>query len=196
MISSTYEGYATIGTDAGLGSANHPREWALLSPGNVNLYSLQNLASRSLDDAAKIGKAITASFYGKKAKYSYFTGCSQGGRQGLMLAQRFPDAYDGIAVSAPAIHWDELTVGMFWPAFLRNRLGKFPSSCEFNAITRAAIKACDDLDGNVDGIIGLPAKCRFDAQSVVGANFTCAELGVCKTISAAAEAIMNGAVGG
>lgn len=72
MIGAVGEGYSTISTDAGLGPQVEPTDWALVSPGNVNLYLLENLASVSSNDAAVIGKAITTSFYGEAPKYSYF----------------------------------------------------------------------------------------------------------------------------
>jgi Tannase and feruloyl esterase len=107
-------------TDAGLGAAQDASGWALLSLGNVDLYNLQNLASVSLNDEAIIGKSIVQDFYGTPPKYSYWSGCSQGGRQGLMLAQRYPTLYDGIAASAPAIYVRPFMINITWEAGLGN----------------------------------------------------------------------------
>lgn len=87
MLAAAGEGYAAIGTNAGPGDAVSAGEWALVSEGNVDLYLLEDLMTRSLYDASVIGKAVVGSYYGKAPSHSYFSGCSQGGRQGLMLAQ-------------------------------------------------------------------------------------------------------------
>jgi esterase/lipase superfamily enzyme len=71
------------------------------------MYALQNLASVSLNDQSLIAKDIINSFYGEPAKYSYCSGCSQGGWQSFMLAQRHPDVYDGIAAAAPVFNWNQ-----------------------------------------------------------------------------------------
>jgi S-formylglutathione hydrolase FrmB len=194
MVAAVGEGYSTISTDAGLGSQVEPTDWALVSPGNVNLYLLENLASVSLNDAALIGKAVTTSFYGEAPKYSYFTGCSQGGRQGLMLAQRYPDAFDGIASSAPAINWSEFFMGDTWPSYFMNSLGVFPSSCEITAITDALLDACDGLDGLVDGIINDPYWCSFDPMTVIGQSFNCSDFNTTMQISTGAATLVEAIV--
>ncbi|KAK6076032.1 tannase and feruloyl esterase [Seiridium cupressi] len=184
------DGYATISTDAGLVSTTDPSGWALPSPGNVNLYALQNFASVSLDDEAKIGKSLIQSFYGQEPIYSYWNGCSQGGRQGLMLAQRYPTAYDGIAAASPAIYWNEFFSSLTWPQQFMNMLGEHPYSCEFEAITNAAIAACDLLDGVTDGVISEVDLClaTFDPFQLVGTTINCTEKseGVAQVSSAAA----------
>ncbi|SPO06175.1 related to feruloyl esterase B precursor [Cephalotrichum gorgonifer] len=172
------DGYATVTTDAGLGSAADASEWALVSPGNVNLYNLQNLASISLNDEAIIAKSLIKSFYGKDPAYSYFNGCSQGGRQGLLLAQRYPDAYDGIAAGAPALYWNELLSSMQWPQQVMSMNG-YPHGCELDAIVAATVKECDPLDGVEDGIISDINACldHFDPFSLVGSSAMCIEGG-------------------
>jgi tannase/feruloyl esterase len=194
MLAAVGEGYATVGTDAGLGSATSPDPWALVSEGNVNLFLLQNLGSTSLNDASIIAKSIINNFYGEPAKFAYFNGCSQGGRQGLMLAQRYPDAYEGIAASAPAIYWNPLFTSMFWPSLLIDSLGEVPPSCEIDAITNAALEACDGLDGVVDGVVSDPDNCNFDAANLVGTVINCTTFGTKRTISSAAAQIVQSTV--
>lgn len=193
MTAAVGEGYATLGTDAGLGSDVTPVNWALMSPGNVNLNLLQDLFSTSLFDASVIGKSIVNSYYGQGPKYSYFSGCSQGGRQGLMLAQQYPDAYDGIAASAPAINWNEMIMGDYFPTLLMNEEREFPAPCELNAMTAAAISACDAADGVVDGVITDPAVCNFDPWVLVGTPINCTDSPYITNISSTAARIAQAA---
>lgn len=103
------EGYACVSTDAGLPAASpySADPWALISEGNVNQYLLLNFAHRSYHDMTVVGKAVTESFYGTAPKYSYWNGCSTGGRQGLVVAQYYPEDYDGILANAPAVQWND-----------------------------------------------------------------------------------------
>jgi len=164
------DGYATTTTDAGLGDAVDPADWALTSPGNVNLYKFNNFASVSLNDQAIISKALIKGFYGKGPDFSYWNGCSQGGRQGVMLAQRYPTAYDGISAGAPVIYMTMTGTGIYWPQEVMNELKAYPYGCEMDAISAAAVTACDGLDGVVDGIVSNPDTClaKFDPFKVVG----------------------------
>lgn len=168
-----HEGYAAASTDGGHSSDTSAVPWALLSPGNVNWNLLQDFAYRALDDLAVIGKSITTSFYASPPKFSYWNGCSTGGRQGLMLAQRFPEHFDGILAKAPAINWATFIPSELWPQQRMNQLGIYPPTCELDAFTAAAIEACDGLDGLVDGVIGAPGLCHFDPYTVVGKSFYC-----------------------
>jgi hypothetical protein len=145
-----------------------PDSWALISPGSVNYYALDNFATRSLNELSIISKQIVRSFYGRDAKHSYFQGCSTGGRQGLMLAQRYPSAYDGILVGAPAIYWPRIMVQSFEAQILMQYLNVYPRACEFDYITSKAIEACDELDGVKDNLISNKDGCRFDASTLLG----------------------------
>lgn len=193
LISAISSGYAGVTTDAGLnvGVDVSASAWALLGPGNVNLYNLQNLASRSLHDQAVIGKSLIKDFYGRPPKKSYWNGCSQGGRQGLMLAQRYPDLYDGIAAAAPAINWNAFFTAMYWPQLIMNLAGKYPHGCELDAITAAAVSACDALDGVLDGVISNTDACIFDPFTAVGTVFDCSSTNTTMQISHMAAVVAN-----
>jgi hypothetical protein len=119
----------------------------LTSPGNVNWQLLQNFASISLDDMTNLAKQVVKDFYGKAPKYSYWNGCSTGGRQGMIQAQRFPKNYDGIVSAAPAINWASFLVTEMWAHIIMKKEKYYPPACELDAITKAAIAACDELDG-------------------------------------------------
>lgn len=188
------EGYAAGYTDGGHSTDAalvSPDYWGLVSPGNVNLYALQDFASIGLHDLAVLGKAVTASFYGTPPKYSYWNGCSTGGRQGLMLAQRYPEDYDGIVALSPAINWDSVIVLAYYGQFLMNQLQTYPPQCEFEAITAAAIAACDPLDGLQDGIIASPELCTFDPRNLTGTPTRCPPPGP-QTITSTATQIVHG----
>lgn len=92
-----------------------------------------------------------------------------------MLAQRYPNAYDGIVASAPVINWAEVIVSAYWPQFLMNQIGHHPHPCEFTYLTQAATEACDLLDGVADGVISDPDACHFDPFTVVGNKVQCSE---------------------
>lgn len=172
------QGYAISKTDGGHVPAywDYATEsWAMLSEGNVNLYALQNFGSVALHDMAVIGKSVVESFYGVPPRYSYFKGCSTGGRQGLMIAQRYPDDYDGILAAAPAMYMPKLMVSHYWAQLVMDQLGEYPRACEFEAITAAAIEACDTLDGVKDGIVSAPDLCHFDPFAMVGTSISCTE---------------------
>ncbi len=161
-------GFASANTDGGVGfDINTPAAWA----GDKEL--VKNFASRSLHDMAVAGKAVTASYYGKPAKYAYWDGCSTGGRQGMVSAQRFPDDYDGINADAPAINWDRFVPADLWPQIVMYQEHNLLSQCEFKAFEDAAVAACDPKDGVVDGVIDLPGRCDFTAAKLVGKKITC-----------------------
>ncbi|KAJ4248374.1 hypothetical protein NW762_012704 [Fusarium torreyae] len=167
-------GYAAVTTDGGHLLANRQElTWAVTSPGNLNWPALQNFAAVSLDDAATLGKAVATEYYGEEPGYSYWNGCSTGGRQGHMMAQRYPTQYNGILATASAFNWDKFIVSEYWPQLVMHSLGYYPPICELDAITKAAIEACDALDGVEDGVISNPELCNFDPVSVVGSSADC-----------------------
>ncbi|KAL7623769.1 hypothetical protein AAE478_005322 [Parahypoxylon ruwenzoriense] len=191
------EVYATMSSDAGIGTIGDISSWALLSPGNVDLHLLQDLASVSLNDATIITKDLISSLYGQPPEYSYWSGCSQGGRQGLMLAQRYPDANDGIVASAPAINVAELFTASMYPALFIKWLGEAPRPCELDTITRAAVEACDVIDGVTDGVIADAEKYIFDPFTLIDTTFNCtdtrADMKISQTAALVANATWEGA---
>ncbi|KAF2622851.1 tannase-domain-containing protein [Macroventuria anomochaeta] len=189
------DGYATVTTNGGV-SLDGPDEWALLSPGNLDLLALQNFAYVTLKDAALAAKSVINSFFGRLASFSYFDGCSQGGRQGLMFAQRYPDIFDGIQAAAPAIH-TEFIIAAHFPQQVMNEMKEYPHPCEIDALTNFAIESCDGHDGLLDGIISDEDACCFDPYTAVGRDLNCSSPSAPKTISnfaaIVADAAWNGA---
>jgi hypothetical protein len=194
MSAAVAEGYATVTTNGGVPSV--PNDWALLSPGNVDLYSLRNFASAALHDGALAAKSVIEDFYGMLPTYSYWSGCSQGGRQGLLFAQEFPGVFDGIAAAAPAINFPDLFVGSYNPQQIMNEIESYPHACEIDALTTAAIRSCDKNDGLIDGIISDRDSCHFDPYSLIGAPLDCNSLSAPATISKAAATVVNAAWSG
>ncbi|CAH0044865.1 unnamed protein product [Clonostachys solani] len=181
------QGFATVSTSAGV-SRNTMQDsaevansdfWALRSTGNVNVEALSDFGYRALGDAAEIGKSVIENFYKKPAKFRYWNGCSTGGRQALMLAQRYPKAYHGLLGSCPAINWARFLSADIFPQIIMKNItngGRVPAPCEFRAITAAALEACDSLDGVKDGYVMDPSKCEFKAATVLGKKIACPEL--------------------
>ncbi|WP_338692884.1 tannase/feruloyl esterase family alpha/beta hydrolase [Streptomyces sp. Q6] len=181
-------GYAVTTTDAGVGDVLDT-SWVLDGKGHVNATLLKNFASRSQHEAAAVGKAVVNGVYGERAAYSYFTGCSTGGRQGYMEAQAYPDDYDGILADAPAINWDEYEVATLWPQVVLNDEKTYPTDCELDAFTDAAVKACDTLDGVRDGLVNDASRCDFDPRRLIGTKVDCK--GEELTITAADAAVVR-----
>ncbi len=157
-------GYATASTDTGHSVTTTPGGSFALNPdGTLNDGLITDFASRSLHEMTVKAKTLLEGFYGAPPAYSYWNGCSTGGRQGLMEAQRFPDDYDGILAGAPAINWDRFIPAELWPQLsMQLHVGAPIAACKFTTVTSAAVAACDGLDGVVDGILEDPRICEFD----------------------------------
>ncbi|KAM0431428.1 hypothetical protein ACHAPT_005405 [Fusarium lateritium] len=172
------QGYAAGFTDAGLTLNNtmdpQNTKWFLRDDGTVNEVLLENFAHRSIHDLAIIGKAAVKAFYGKRPEYSYYSGCSQGGRQGYFAAEKHPEDFDGILANAPAINAPQLSPAEFWPSVLMTNI-VIPPQCVFRAYQDAIVEACDALDGAHDGLISAPEKCHYDTSRLVSKKIKCAE---------------------
>lgn len=156
MARALVDGYATAGTDTG-----HVGNNADFVPGHPE--KLVDFAYRAVHEMTVVAKRVVDAHYGRAPQFSYFNGCSQGGRQAITSAQRYPADFDGIVAGAPA--WDTMRSHAARLAlnFTVNRSpetvippGKYP------VIHDAVLKACDGLDGVTDGVIEDPASCTVD----------------------------------
>ena len=155
-------GYASAGTDTGHSASGIDARWALGHPEKVIDFGY-----RAIHEMTQTAKAAAKAFYGKEPQRSYFASCSNGGRQALMEAQRFPEDYDGILAGAPANFWTHLLTSALWDAqaTTKDDASYIPSS-KLPAIARAVNAACDAQDGVADGILNDPRQCRFDPASM------------------------------
>ena len=153
-------GFAAGATDTGHEGGSG--SFALKGDGRLNWQLIRDNAHVGIHEMTVTGKALTEAMYGVAPRYSYFNGCSTGGRQGLMEAQRYPEDYDGIMSGAPAINWPKLMMQSLWGAVLMNETGNTVPSCKLTAATRSAVAACDSTDGVEDGVIEDPSRCHYD----------------------------------
>lgn len=124
-----------------------------------------DFAYRGNHATALVAKALIKAFYGQAPRYSYFSGCSDGGREALVEAQRYPTDFDGIAAGAPAMNFQ--VQNSFYHAWqARSNTGPDGKAIliasRLPILHRAALAACDALDGQTDGLISDPRACRFD----------------------------------
>ncbi|GIF76868.1 tannase [Asanoa siamensis] len=186
LVTAVKAGYVAAATDAGIGqSPLDVSGWAPTDDGAL----LANFADRSVHDMAIVGKDVARSFYGSPVRYSYWNGCSTGGRQGFAEAQRHPKDFQGILAGAPATSWDRFAVATLWPQVVFNEEKTYPTVCELEAFTTAAVKACDRLDGVADGIIDDPRDCHWDARRLIGTKVVCDGREI--TISPAVADVVN-----
>lgn len=137
--------------------------WALGHPEKITDFGYRAIHLMTQD-----AQAVVRTFYGTSPRRSYFGSCSNGGRQALMEAQRFPSDYDGILAGAPANFWTHLLAEAVWnsQATLADAPSYIPDS-KLPAIEAATLAACDALDGLKDGVIDDPAKCSFDPTTLL-----------------------------
>jgi feruloyl esterase len=178
-------GYVTAGTDTGHAGAGGNGAFALNSDGTLNWQLINDFSYIGIHEMTVTAKAVTEAYYGTGPKFSYFNGCSTGGRQGYMEAQRYPTDYDGVAAGSPAINWDRFMVAQMWGEMQMNLGGDFIPQCKFAAANTAAVAACDGLDGVTDGVIGDWQGCTFDARTLIGT------VTACGTITATDADIIN-----
>lgn len=164
-------GYVTAGTDTGHNGSSPT--FAMDAAGNPNWPLINDFGYVGIHNMTVLAKQVTRSYYGRDATYSYFNGCSTGGRQGLIEAQRYGDDYDGIFAGSPAINSQKLRTAQSWGQLTMNLAGDFLPQCKFEAVNKAVTAACDTRDGAKDGIIGDWKNCTFDARKLIGTQTPC-----------------------
>ena len=124
-----------------------------------------DFAFRSLHLTSETAKTMIKAYYGKTQAYSYFTGCSDGGREALIEAQRYPTDFDGILAGAPAMNF-EVQNGIYHPYLTQSNTGKdgkpFVLANRVALIHKAVLEQCDALDGQKDGLVADPLSCHFN----------------------------------
>ena len=160
-------GWATVGTDTGHQGHSLDASWAL-----NNLERLVSFGHQAVHRTAVVSKPLIESYYEQNISRSIFFGCSRGGGQALMEAQRYPEDFDGIVAMAPAFNWTH-ELGARW--VLRAQT-MYPDPAKISKpvigpqaqtlIAEAIMAKCDALDGLADGILNDPRQCKFDVESL------------------------------
>lgn len=153
------QGQASASTDTG--HAGGDAAWALGHPEKVVDFGYRAIHLMTAD-----AKAIVKAFYGKPIRHAYFASCSNGGRQALMEAQRFPRDYDGIVAGAPAWDWTHLLANALGIMQHADSAAGYIPPDRLPMIAHAVLVACDADDGLADGVVGDPRRCRFDPETL------------------------------
>jgi len=166
---SVTQGYATVGTDTG-----HKQTLLLTASWAFNNMEAQlNFGYLAVHRTAAVAKALIRAYYGKDPLHSYFIGCSRGGGQAMMEAQRYPNDFEGIVAGAPAFDWTGFAATS---VTIAKTLYPNPNHLDTNILTKDALEKlrqsildqCDALDGLKDGIVGDPGTANFDLTKVPG----------------------------
>jgi len=160
MASAVAAGYATASTDTG-----HVGNTAAFAMGHPEKYI--DFGYRAIHEMSVQGKAVTDAYYGSAPKLSLFVGCSQGGRQALTEAMRYPADYNGIVGGASAVYYMQVNVARVALNAVSHRTPEatIPPD-KYPAIHAAVLNACDALDGVKDGVLEDPMKCKFDPKTI------------------------------
>lgn len=163
-------GFAVVSTDSGHKSNSGPFDFSF----QRDQLAYLDFAYRANAEVAAVAKQIVTSYYTRPAAYSYFVGCSTGGREGMILSQRFPAAFNGIVVGDPAIRtgFSNLAISQWIPVAYNQaspkdaagqpEISKFLTDAQRALFLHALLKKCDALDGVKDGMIFNPLACHFD----------------------------------
>jgi Tannase and feruloyl esterase len=164
MNTGLQKGYATASTDTGHDAAKEPLA-TFANPGPNNPHAERKLldyAYLAVHNTASLAKQIIKAYYGSEPRYSYWVGCSTGGRQGLMEAQRYPEDFDGYVIGAPVLKISGEQMRGIWNAqAVTSEPGRIAVE-KLPLLADAVYKKCDEVDGLRDGLIADPRRCRFD----------------------------------
>ncbi len=166
--------------------------FALNPDGTLNYGRIMDYGWRGQHHANMWGRRIAKIYYGQKHRRNYYVGCSDGGREGHEMAQRFGQEFDGIVAMSPAIHWDRWGFSGGWGNYVAHQeLGQNGlDPAKLRDVNERALAACDGLDGIVDGMIQETRRCHYDASAAV-----CGEPGAstdpAKCLTAAEAAVVN-----
>ncbi len=159
MATALRNGFATASTDTGH-AADEPRVWL------EDRERLIDYSYRALHLTTLAAKAIAAAFYHQRPKYSYYLGCSTGGKQGLMEAQRFPTDFDGIVAGDAANFWTHQMMSEVWNGVVTGTPETNLAQDKLELLQNAVLATCDALDGVADGIVSDPQRCHFDPRKL------------------------------
>jgi feruloyl esterase len=149
-------GFAVAQTNTGHDSRKEPGASFVMS----NPQKAIDYAYRAVHLTAQAAKAITKEYFGRSVDYAYWNSCSNGGRQGLIEAQRFPGDFDGIVANAPWVDQTGFTIGALWN---QRALDEAPlTAAKLNLLAEKVMAKCDAVDGLKDGLIDDPRRCDFD----------------------------------
>jgi hypothetical protein len=165
------QGYAVVSTDSGHQGSNFDASFF------EDQEAALNFLYQAIDKVTTVGKQIVSAHYGRQAEYSYFVGCSTGGREAMISSQRFPRHFDGIVAGAPAMRTGYSNLGLRVATEALNAIA--PKDAQGNPQTDQALSdldrklvvdsflaACDALDGAQDGLVFATRSCRFDPQAL------------------------------
>lgn len=152
------KGYTMVANDAGHKQGSSIESWVHQQPEKVI-----DFGHRANHLAAIAAKQLIADYYGKPAQHAYFSGCSGGGRDGLMLASRYPEDYDGIIAGAPARRYPAILTQLHWyTQSVHGPDGAPGLESKLELVSGAVLESCDTLDGVKDGVLENPRLCNYD----------------------------------
>ncbi|KAI9702282.1 MAG: hypothetical protein M1820_006214 [Bogoriella megaspora] len=172
-------GAVTGRTDGGFGGflTSFDSVYPLVN-GTANYDALYMFGYQGIHELSSLGKEFTRHFYNTSSTklYSYYQGCSEGGREGWSQVQRFSDEWDGAITGAPAFRFSFQQIQHLYSNVVEKTLDYYPPSCEFEKIVNETIASCDPLDGRTDGVVSRTDLCKlqFNASSIIGKPYSCA----------------------